>query len=223
METIRLYSTTKFSVFCQSVYECISNDYDVHCKCKNFVQTISLYGLSICNSLVPDSAVDHTLKVLNPFVDRLISNYDPMFDEFSDVSSHLEDWDLVRIPRIGNGKHNIHFDPHFSSQHQALNDLAVESNFSTILSAYMGKECILRETGISLTRPFNRKNNESGEGMEWHSDGAEGEATVLMSLSDLLVTQGVLHVIPFSHKEYIPGIGITTLLIIHLYYLYFRS
>eukprot|EP01034_Spumella_vulgaris_P023630 gene23630-29869_t len=47
----------------------------------------------------------------------------------------------------------------------------------------------------------------AGEGMEWHSDGAEGEATVLMAVSDVDEAMGSLRVIPGSHLLYVPGVG----------------
>ncbi len=43
--------------------------------------------------------------------------------------------------------------------------------------------------------------------MEWHSDGAEGEATILLGLQDVAPEQGSLRVIPGSHLRYVEGIG----------------
>ena len=48
---------------------------------------------------------------------------------------------------------------------------------------------------------------EGGEGMEWHSDGAEGEYTVLFSLDNITVDQGTLGVVPGSHSMFVPGVG----------------
>ena len=45
------------------------------------------------------------------------------------------------------------------------------------------------------------------EGMEWHSDGSKGECTVLLSLSDIEEEQGSIGVVPYSHTEFIDGIG----------------
>ena len=73
--------------------------------------------------------------------------------------------------------------------------------FSYATIGFTGMECTLRESGLSLTKPsaFNqaeisRKNESSthniikevedgagGEGREWHSDGSQGEFTMLMS------------------------------------------
>eukprot|EP01036_Dinobryon_divergens_P026100 gene26100-34708_t len=140
----------------------------------------------------------------------LISRYDAIEDTFDDLD--MQAYEIVRIPRIGNGKHNVHFDPQFSEQHGVLQQLAAEAGFAQLLSTYMGKQCSLRETGISVTRPILIDHKRStthipGEGMEWHSDGSRGEATVLMTLEDIDPTMGSLHVIPGSHHEYIDGVG----------------
>ena len=46
-----------------------------------------------------------------------------------------------------------------------------------------------------------------GEGMEWHSDGAAGEFTILMTMRDVESVQGCLKIVPRSHLEYVEGIG----------------
>lgn len=43
--------------------------------------------------------------------------------------------------------------------------------------------------------------------MQWHSDGAEGEATILLSLEGIDEDMGVLKVVPRSYMEYVPGTG----------------
>jgi hypothetical protein len=43
--------------------------------------------------------------------------------------------------------------------------------------------------------------------MEWHSDGGEGEATVLLSLTGIAADMGAVRVMPGSHKDYVEGIG----------------
>jgi ectoine hydroxylase-related dioxygenase (phytanoyl-CoA dioxygenase family) len=43
--------------------------------------------------------------------------------------------------------------------------------------------------------------------MQWHSDGAWGESTILMSLFDFQRDFGVLKVVPGSHYQYVEGIG----------------
>lgn len=41
--------------------------------------------------------------------------------------------------------------------------------------------------------------------MEWHADGGEGEATVLLSLSNQPSERGSLGLVPGSHMHYQPG------------------
>lgn len=43
--------------------------------------------------------------------------------------------------------------------------------------------------------------------MEWHSDGAKGEATILLGLQNVSPDQGSLRVVPGSHLRYVDGIG----------------
>ena len=90
--------------------------------------------------------------------------------------------------------------------------------------------CVLRETGLSVTRPA-RDNIHLGEGMEFHSDGAQGmitihistyplslhrvmtyyqckgEYTMLMSFADVSAEQGALCLHPNSHLQFKTGIG----------------
>ena len=184
--------------------------------------TIALqrYGCCILDGAVPEEPLTQARNIIKNFVKRLLSYYDSASDDFDDFNK--EDHDVVRMPRIGRGKHNIHFDPEFSKEHAALEKLAKESSFTEILSAYMNKTCVLRECGISVTRPAQRDfhrskeegdesedNEKFGEGMEWHSDGGKGEATVLMSLEDLKVEMGQLRVVPTSHQKYVDGVGHT--------------
>jgi ectoine hydroxylase-related dioxygenase (phytanoyl-CoA dioxygenase family) len=72
--------------------------------------------------------------------------------------------------------------------------------FSNIL------KCNLRETGVTLTRPASDSDHYEGE-MEYHSDGALGEYTVLFSVDDMAYDMGCLKIIPLSHKEYVDGVG----------------
>jgi hypothetical protein len=46
-----------------------------------------------------------------------------------------------------------------------------------------------------------------GDGMEWHSDGEEGEFTVLLALDDIPHEVGSLGFIPGSYRQFIPGTG----------------
>lgn len=64
-------------------------------------------------------------------------------------------------------------------------------------TSVQGRPCSLSESGLSVTRP-------GGEGMEWHADGTDGEATVLVSLADVSADLGCLGMIPGSHAEYNP-------------------
>lgn len=201
----------------------------------NFLKNMRLHGLCTCSNLVSPENRTHAFKSLQSIVKRLIASYDEVDDEFCDIDQ--EALHIVRRPRIGRGKHNIHFDPLESPQHAALEKLAADSHFSGLLSKYMGAHCSLRESGISITRPYQArrvstngtqtgamdKNDnvegseqeeemedpQAGEGMEWHSDGARGEATILMALEDVEPEQGSLCVIPGSHKIYVDGIGHT--------------
>lgn len=117
----------------------------------------------------------------------------------------MEHFGIVRLPRIGNGKHNIHFDPIDSEYHHLLQHLATMSRFNHMLSRIGQKDCVLRETGISATRPMIQ--SVAGEGMEWHSDGAAGEYTVLLSLSTNSDDMGSLGIVPQSFLEYRPLLG----------------
>jgi hypothetical protein len=70
------------------------------------------------------------------------------------------------------------------------------TQISSFLLFLSGSTCSVRETGLSLTKPSTGtvaldgrqghgegRGQQHGEGMEWHSDGSEGEFTMLMSLS----------------------------------------
>jgi hypothetical protein len=242
-----------------------SNDRDVNSykiedyytsKDTRFLKNMRLHGLTTWGGLVPEEMRLKALKVLRPFLRKMIQAYDPLDDEFSNIDQ--EEMNIVRMPRIGRGKHNIHFDPQFSEQHQVLAELAAESHFAELLTSYMQAPCSIRESGISMTRPYDNSiqhrvqpvvayrkpvdtppansdavgvntiatgeqppaehNGETeeepedlaaGEGMEWHSDGPRGEATILMALEDVSPDQGCLRVIPNSHKIYVDGIGHT--------------
>lgn len=43
--------------------------------------------------------------------------------------------------------------------------------------------------------------------MQWHSDGAQGEATMLLSLDSIDDNMGCLKVVPGSHRKYVRGTG----------------
>lgn len=214
---------------------------DGYCTSRDhrFLKNMRLHGLTTWSGLVPEELRVKALKVLKPFVNQLIRAYDRLDDEFCDIDQ--EEMNIVRMPRIGRGKHNIHFDPQFSEQHKVLAELATESHFADVLTAYMQAPCSIRESGVTMTRPYDstiqhrvqpveayRKPAGSepfgesldslvdevvdlaaGEGMEWHSDGPRGEATILLALEDVSPEQGCLRVIPGSHKIYVEGVGHT--------------
>ena len=46
----------------------------------------------------------------------------------------------------------------------------------------------------------------SGE-MEYHSDGAAGEFTVLFCVDDIVSDMGSLNIVRGSHTEYVEGVG----------------
>lgn len=146
---------------------------------------------------------DEALAALTPLVRHLQHAYDVDDDSFNNVD--FEDWGIVRLPRIGNGKHNIHFDGYNSPQHLALARMAKEAGIDSLLSTYQGKDTQLRETGLSMTCPSNGV--QHGEGMELHSDGPRGENTVLMSFEDVSAEMGALRTVPGSHAAYIDGLG----------------
>jgi hypothetical protein len=85
------------------------------------------------------------------FSKKLLPIYDEVMDEFDGFD--LETNNITRLPRIGRGKHNVHFDPEFSSCHTVLANLLESSSLLEALSYYMGGKCSLRETGLSVTRP----------------------------------------------------------------------
>lgn len=195
-----------------------------------FQRNLRVHGLCTWSGLVSEESKNSALKVLQPFVWKLIASYDHVEDEFSDIDQ--EAMHIVRMPRIGRGKHNIHFDPEESPQHAAVADVARKAHFAELLSNYMGSPCTLRESGISMTRPYNAnvqpktiapleqvdgkyaklytdENGDvaAGEGMEWHSDGPKGEFTILMALEDVTAEQGSLRAVPGSHKVYVDGEG----------------
>jgi hypothetical protein len=200
-----------------------------------FARQASQCGFCIVQGIVPPTALLRARKVIKKFARRLIGTYDAFHDEFSDID--MDEIHITRMPRIGRGKHNIHFDADYcdaeDSEHGAAAALAAQSHFGELLSAYMGegKVCTLRETGISLTRPAlaaagvggavaaaaeqGETTTETtvavplaGEGMEWHSDGGRGEATVLLALEDVQREQGCLRLVPASHSQmYVDGTG----------------
>ncbi|RYH32308.1 hypothetical protein EON65_00820 [archaeon] len=224
---MRLVSTKVFSVYAQEVEEGGRLSYrDANCykvggpfspNLRNRTKrSLERFGFCICPDIIDKELAKRTWSVLNVLVKKLVAAYDSIEDEFVDIDQ--EEFCITRMPRIGRGKHNIHFDPILSVQHEAVAELASQSLFADILSNYSGKSYSLRESGFSLTRPtlesmenstasLQRSSLYAGEGMEWHSDGSAGEATVLLSLTGITEDMGPVRVMPRSHKDYVDGTG----------------
>jgi hypothetical protein len=173
-------------------------------------------GFCIYKNIFKQNQITSIKKNISKLVKKLISCYDYLEDEFSDFDKEVNN--IVRMPRIGRGKHNIHFDPEFSEQHQVVFQAITEAGILELLSSVTGLVCSLRESGISITRPSTLSRNEmsssdmsngfsSGEGIEWHSDGAKGEFTMLMSYEDIEKERGCVRYVPGSHLEYVEGTG----------------
>ena len=188
-----------------------------------FVDNMRRHGFCVLTNVVPQLIRENSMKMINQMSKSLIAHYDYHDDSFIGIDT--DRWNITRMPRIGQGKHNIHLDPYLSNHHLVLSQLATQSHLAELLSKYMNRACSLRECGLSLTRPCIRESTYSwssddhdngsndssgdgaGEGMEWHSDGSNGEATVLMSFEDIDYEQGALRVIPNSHKIYVDDVG----------------
>jgi hypothetical protein len=184
----------------------------------NLLHRYDTIGFCIFQNIFSTKLLEKARKSLLKFANSLISRYDFGYDEFDDIDTEF--YNITRMPRIGKGKHNIHFDPEFSSQHAFLVEMIEESKMLDMLSLISQKTCSLRETGMSLTCPkhtsvsFSGDNGNgsnltvAGEGMEWHSDGAKGEYTMLMSIiEDVTWEMGSLRIVPGSHLEYVDGTG----------------
>jgi hypothetical protein len=145
-----------------------------------FSRNLSLHGCCILRGEGLRDAMKRAKAVLKPIISQLKSCYDYHNDEFtglSDDEKGLEELNLVRLPRIGRGKHNIHFDPFESDCHRALVDLAERAGLTQMLTCHANstsvsiancrvndvdeadgdevvrKVCSIRETGMSMTRP----------------------------------------------------------------------
>ncbi|GMH42319.1 hypothetical protein BSKO_10238 [Bryopsis sp. KO-2023] len=150
-------------------------------------------GSVVLRNVVPEASIQKARTVLKPVVDSVVESFGAASDPLAGCLG--DELGVVRSPFVGDGKRNVHFDPHESEAHFGMADLARESMLEDVIRAYAGEECSLSETGFSVTRP-------GGEGMEWHSDGVEGEMTILMSLTEISEEQGCLGVVPCSHKKY---------------------
>lgn len=120
---------------------------------KMFKSKVERNGYSVLQHVFDDNLLRRARKqIVQSFFERkLLPTYDLVNDEFDGFD--MDENCITRMPRIGNGKHNIHFDPEFSPEHKALSDLVHNSPVLKLLSHYMGFECSLRESGLSVTRP----------------------------------------------------------------------
>lgn len=58
---------------------------------------------------------------------------------------------------------------------------------------------------LCLTRLICRELYHGG--MEWHSDGALGEVTMLITFTGIKESMGPVRIMPGSHMDYVEGIG----------------
>lgn len=204
---ITIENTSKFSIFSvlkpatdRNIGSYTASDFD------NIRSSLQQFGFCVCRNIIAEECTARALSELLPFIKMLQRSYDDTSDEF-DLDC-LDDDGITRYPRIGRGKHNFHFDPidGMCIYHRCLAKLAEASNFQRIISEYLGRKCHLRETGISITHPL-LAGGVAGDGMEWHSDGAEGECTVILSLLDITEEQGSVGLVPASHLDFVPGVG----------------
>jgi len=127
-------------------------------SCQQFSNVVSQHGFCVIQDLVPEEIFSKVAKSIKRFAKDLFDHYDQMEDEFSDYDK--DEHNVVRMPRIGKGKHNIHFDPEFSEQHQLLQQLVTESHILELVSHYMKKPASVRESGLSVTKPkFSSQGN----------------------------------------------------------------
>ena len=159
-------------------------------------------GYCVLEHAVSSEQRERARSSLQPLLSHFQRCYDREEDEFKDIDPNR--FGIVRFPRIGKGKHNLHFDPNGESeQHNVLAELASAAGLHQLLSiSHDGKAVSLRETGVSMTAP------NGGDGMEFHSDGPHGENTMLMTLDQNVTPQmGALLIVPSSHQWYVSGVG----------------
>lgn len=102
-------------------------------------------GMCLLLDAVPAEALSFLRESLMPVVAKLVSTYSIHDDEFENFDSN--EWDISRMPRVGRGKHNIHFDVHTSCQHKAVCDVVSGLKIPQVLG------CVIRETGLTMTCP----------------------------------------------------------------------
>lgn len=59
--------------------------------------------------------------------------------------------------------------------------------------------------------------------MQWHSDGADGEATMLLSFDGIDEDMGVLKLVPRSYMEYVSGVGYDEVRLLHIMFIFVRT
>ena len=158
-------------------------------RCLGLLRT---QGACILDTLVKPEVLKEAKEVVEPTLGKIAEKLRQSDQRLTEADK--EAFFLVRAPPVEEGKTNVHFDEYESREHEAMEKLAQESQFSEIVSAYVGKPCSLYEAGASIT-------TAGGNGMEWHRDGCWGECTVLMSLSNVPEDQGQVGLIPGSHKN----------------------
>ena len=92
---------------------------------------------------VPPAQLAAAAAALAPLLRRLQRCYDETEDAFQLDEAELESLGVVRLPRIGKGKHNVHFEPHANlsscRQHSALVAVAEATGLPALLSAYQAQ------------------------------------------------------------------------------------
>ena len=156
------------------------------------------HGAVVLWEAVPEAALLEARTALAPFLAAAAAAWDAE----SDGLSGMKGFGVARLPRVNNGKKNVHFSDG-SVLHTALAALAAAAGLAELLTAVRGSPVTLSESGLSLTRG-------GGSGMEWHADGGEGENTCLLSLEDQPPERGALGLIPGSHLLYEPGGEVST-------------
>lgn len=137
---------------------------------KHLKHNIERHGYTVLENIFCDDSLARAKKTIRDFVQRqLLPCYDSLDDSFDGFDAEAQN--ITRMPRIGDGKHNIHFDPEFSQEHRVLADLIESSPLLSCLSHYMDAPCALRESGISVTRPRSEELGNDTESLTSARDG----------------------------------------------------
>lgn len=227
-----LETTSKFSVFTLlsdlQMHECTPQNTNIKPFMKSIEECgscIDQYGFCIVQDDICLEVTKNSVPFFNKFVTMLQNHYDAQEDSF-DILIHgisdIEEYGIVRMPRIGDGKHNIHFDIHDAmGEHRVLQDMA-QIFYKVMSGVNSNKKYQLRDYGLGVTRPYSKKFGSKGEGIDWHSDGGKGEYTMIFYLGDGTEANmsnadgmeknendlGCLKVIPNSHLDFDSETGI---------------